>query len=458
MVTSLPRLVVAAPASGSGKTAVVTGLLAALRARGLAVSGHKVGPDYIDPGYHALAAGRPPRNLDPVLVGEERVGPLLLHGARGCELAVVEGVLGLFDGRGGTDTGSTAHVARLIGAPVLLVVDAAAASRSLAALVHGFATFDPGVRLAGLVLNRIGSAGHEEAVRAALAPLGIPVLGALPRTPEVAVSSRHLGLVPAPEQRGNAERAVARLGELVARHLDLDALLALARSAPPLAGAAWDPTVELRAAGGAAGGAAAGPPATVALAAGAAFTFSYTEHAELLAAAGLQVVPLDPLRAEELPAGVAGLVLGGGFPEVHAAELSANAPLCTAVADFAAAGGAVYAECAGLLYLAESLDGVPMCGVLPAQARMTDRLTLGYRDALGLGGLGAGLAVTGHEFHRTRVDPPAGRAPAWRIGGQPEGFVVGRVQASYLHVHWAGRPELAARFAAAVRTREGAVR
>ncbi|MEV1206612.1 cobyrinate a,c-diamide synthase, partial [Microbispora rosea] len=224
MVT-IPRLVVAAPASGAGKTTVATGLMAALTARGLAVSPHKAGPDYIDPGYHALATGRPGRNLDAFLTGEELIAPLFAHGARGTDIAVVEGVMGLFDGRGPTSEASTAHVARLLGAPVLLVVDASSQSASVAALVHGFATFDRSVRVAGVVLNRVGSARHEEILREALRPLGTPVVGALPRDAAVHVPSRHLGLVPAAERDAQARRAVAALGALVERHCDLDLVL-----------------------------------------------------------------------------------------------------------------------------------------------------------------------------------------------------------------------------------------
>jgi cobyrinic acid a,c-diamide synthase len=193
-VVNVPRLVVAAPASGHGKTTVATGLMAALAARGLAVSGHKAGPDYIDPGYHALATGRPPRNLDPVLCGAGTIAPLFTHGATGADIAIVEGVMGLFDGRGSTPEGSTAHIAQLLGAPVVLVVDASAQGRSVAALVFGFASFDPAVGLAGVILNRVGSARHEEILREALAGIGMPVLGALRRDDGVAAPSRHLGL------------------------------------------------------------------------------------------------------------------------------------------------------------------------------------------------------------------------------------------------------------------------
>lgn len=429
MVT-IPRLVVAAPASGAGKTTVATGLMAALTARGLAVSPHKAGPDYIDPGYHALATGRPGRNLDAFLAGEDLVAPLFAHGARGADIAVVEGVMGLFDGRGPTSEASTAHVARLLGAPVLLVVDASSQSASVAALVHGFATFDRSVRVAGVVLNRVGSARHEEILREALRPLGIAVVGALPRDAAVHVPSRHLGLVPAAERDAQARRAVAALGALVERHCDLDLVLRLASAAPPLAATPWS-------AADAVGTPVSGRP-VVAVAAGAAFTFSYAETAELLTAAGAEVAHVDPLRDEALPPGTRGLVIGGGFPEVHAADLAANAPLREQVARHAARGLPIAAECAGLLYLAASLDGAPMCGVLPVEARMTGKLTLGYREAV----RPDGTVVRAHEFHRTACFPPAGESPAYVLP-EREGFVHGGVHASYLHPHWAGAPRLA---------------
>ncbi|MGW5264806.1 cobyrinate a,c-diamide synthase [Microbispora sp. NPDC004025] len=424
------RLVVAAPASGTGKTTVATGLMAALTARGLAVSPHKVGPDYIDPGYHALATGRPGRNLDAFLAGEDLVAPLFAHGARGADVAIVEGVMGLFDGRGSSGQASTAHVARLLGAPVLLVVDASSQSASVAALVHGFATFDTSVRIAGVVLNRVGSARHEEILREALRPLGIPVAGVLPRDAAVHVPSRHLGLVPAAERDAQARRAVAALGALVERHCDLGLILRLASAAPPLSTTAWS-------AADAVGIPVPGRP-VVAVAAGAAFTFSYAETAELLSAAGAEVAYVDPLRDEALPPGTRALVIGGGFPEVHAADLAANAPLREQVARLAARGLPITAECAGLLYLAASLDGAPMCGVLPVEARMTERLTLGYREAV----RPDGTVVRAHEFHRTACSPPAGESPAYVLPRR-EGFVRGGVHASYLHPHWAGTPRLA---------------
>src|SRR6201996_2560621 len=501
-MVAVPRLVIAAPASGSGKTTVATGLMAALRASGLTVSGHKVGPDYIDPGYHLLATGRPARNLDPVLCGEARVAPLFAHGAAGADVAVIEGVMGMFDGAtapsgegaGDAGFGSTAHVARLLAAPVLLVVDASPRSRSVAAIATGFARFDPRTTVAGVILNRVGSHRHELLLRDALTDAGVPVYGAIRRTDQVSAPSRHLGLIPVAERSAAATEATARLGALVAESCDLPGLMALARSAPSLPGPAWDPAAEVAGAGPtpadpAAVGAvpARAPRPVVAVAGGPAFTFSYTEHTELLSAAGVDVVPFDPLRDESLPAGLAGLILGGGFPEMHASALSANQPLRQAVAAAAAGGVPVAAECAGLLYLARTLAGAPMCDVLPIEATMTPRLTLGYREPVAATDsilAREGMVVRAHEFHRTTTDPESAPSPAWLLAnplpppdsppsrsspsspGSPpspgpspsrsppvtaapparlEGHVTGNVHASYLHIHWAGYPALAAR-------------
>ncbi|MGX1884089.1 cobyrinate a,c-diamide synthase [Streptomyces sp. NPDC055287] len=437
------RLVVAAPSSGSGKTTVATGLMAAFAERGMRVSPHKVGPDYIDPGYHALATGRPGRNLDAYLCGTELIAPLFAHGAAGCDIAVVEGVMGMYDGASGQgELASTAQIAKLLRAPVVLVVDASSQSRSVAALVHGFASWDPEVRIGGVILNKVGSARHEELLREALDASGVPVLGALRRERQVRTPSRHLGLVPVAERRAEAVDAVAALAEQVRAGCDLEAVLALARSAPELGVAAWD----------AAGASAVSGRPVVAVASGAAFTFSYAEHSELLAAAGAEVVPFDPLRDESLPEGTRGLVIGGGFPEVYAPELSGNEPLRKAVAELARSGAPVAAECAGLLYLARSLDGQPMCGVLDAEARMSERLTLGYREAVAVSDsslAAVGTRLRGHEFHRTVIEPGAGTDPAWGMHlpeRRVEGFVQLGVHASYLHTHWAAEPGMAKRF------------
>jgi cobyrinic acid a,c-diamide synthase len=449
-VVATPRVVIAAPASGHGKTTIATGLLAAFAARGLTVAGFKVGPDYIDPGYHALAAGRPGRNLDPVLVGRGLIGPLFAHGAAGADLAVVEGVMGLYDGRTGAgDHGSTAEVAALLDAPVVLVVDAAAQGRSVAALVHGFRNFGS-VRIAGVILNRVGSFRHEDLLREALDEIGTPVLGALHRHDAVSAPSRHLGLVPAVERRAEAVAAVKALADVVAASVNLDAVLAVARSASSLAASPWSPIIETP---------VSGRP-VVAVAGGPAFSFGYPETVELLRGAGAEVALFDPLHDESLPEGTRGLVVGGGFPEVYAPQLSANSSLRAEVATLAASGAPIAAECAGLLWLCRSLDGAPMCAVLDADAAMTDKLTLGYRDAVAVTPswlAPEGARVTGHEFHRTAVTPvpsmmegPAGAArPAWAWReAPPEGFVQGGVHASYLHLHWAANPDFARRLVA----------
>jgi cobyrinic acid a,c-diamide synthase len=550
-VVSHPRLVIAGTRSGDGKTTVATGLMAALAARGLRVSAHKVGPDYIDPSYHAAATGRPGRNLDPWLTGDDLIAPLFLHGAgavgggghgaagggaggagrgggagagRGgrdagsgpADVSVIEGVMGLFDGvTGRGDLASTAHVARLLCAPVVLVVTATGAARSIAATVHGFATFDPATRIAGVVLNQVGSPRHESILREAIAPLGIPVLGALPAEATLHTPSRHLGLVPAAERAGQVSDWLPRLRELIARHLDLDHLLAIARAAPALTARPWsapdavaaaDTAVGALAGNGAArngasgngatgngasgngasgngasgngagrtgpvgigpagsgapcndagregaGGAGTRPP-RIAVAGGRAFTFGYAEHRELLEAAGAEVVEFDPMTAEKLPAGTDALVIGGGFPEVYVEDLAANAALRAEVTGRAASGMPIVAECAGLLWLGTSLDGREQCGVLPATARMTGRLTLGYRQAVALTDsplAAAGTAIRAHEFHRTVSDPAAGPAPAWQLAdGSRQGWATPRLLASYLHLHWAGLPAAAPRLVAA---------
>jgi cobyrinic acid a,c-diamide synthase len=452
-VVRIPRVVIAAPGSDHGKTSVVTGLLGALRQRGLAVSPHKVGPDYIDPGYHAVAAGRPGRNLDPWLVGEDQIVPMFVHGASTpapADIAIIEGVMGLFDGASSQgDFASTAHVARLLGAPIVLVVDAAGFSSSAAALLHGFATFDSRLGVGGVIFNKVGSAYHEQLLRDAAAAVGVPVLGAIRRLDRLTVPSRHLGLIPAAELGDAAAAAVGALTTVVADAVDLEAVLRLARTASALPDASSSPHDSERPL-------VPGPGPRIAVAGGAAFTFGYAEHPELLAAAGADVVTFDPLRDEKLPDDVHGLVIGGGFPEEHAADLSANARMRSMVTALARAGAPVIAECAGLLYLARSLDGLPMCGVIGVNAVMTGQLTLGYRDAVAATSspLGpAGTRAHGHEFHRTAVR--GGEANAWRWNARgtavTEGFVRGRVYASYLHTHWNGLPGAAATITAAAR-------
>ena len=446
-MASTPAVVIGAPSSGSGKTTVATGLIGALRRAGRRVAPFKVGPDFIDPGYHALAAGRPGRNLDAVLVGEDLIGPLYRHGSADADIAVIEGVMGLFDGRideqfSSPARGSTGQVAQLLDAPVVLVIDVRGQSQTIAAVLHGFSTFLRGVRIGGVILNRVGSPRHEQVLRQACEAVGIPVLGAVPRHDDLTVPSRHLGLVTATEHGSEALAAVAAMADLVAQHVDLAAVAALAASAAP--GDVWSPEQAI-------GEPVAGGP-VVAVAAGKAFTFGYTEHEELLRAAGAEVVAFDPLT-EALPQRTAALVLPGGFPEQYPEQLSANTALRQQIRELADRAP-VHAECGGLTYLMSDLDGHPMCGVLAGSATFTPRLTLGYRDAVAAGDSALyteGQRATGHEFHRTTVQFGEPVRPAWllgRAGDRPagDGAVQAGVHASYLHTHPAAQPHAIRRF------------
>lgn len=431
----LARVVIGAPASGQGKTTVATGLMAALSREpyGLDVAGFKVGPDYIDPGYHALATGRPGRNLDPWLQGEERIVPLLLHGAQHptpARIAIIEGAMGLFDGKAETEGfASTAHVVELTSSPVILTVDISHASRTIAATVAGVAAFEEGVKVEGIILNKAGSPRHAEEVRRALRRLGIPVLGVLPRDEAIHVPSRHLGLVPAAE-RDEALEALDALARRITDTVDLARVVKIAMTAPRLSVRPWDPAAEVH------------PPRSpadqpdrvaddraptrprIAVAGGRAFTFRYAETTELLEAAGCEPVEFDPLEDATLPPDTAGLYLGGGFPEVHAEGLSGNATMIASIRAAIADGTPTVGECAGLLYLCREVDGHPMVGAVDATAAMGPKLVLGYRDADG---------THGHEFHRTTTTPADPAMPP-------------NVHASYLHVHWAGAPQLAQEF------------
>ena len=473
-----PRLVVAGTHSGVGKTTVATGLLAALRQAGHRPAGAKVGPDFIDPGYHALACGRPPRNLDAWLCGPEVIPALAGRAADGADVLIVEGVMGLFDGSADGTLSSTADVARLIDAPVVLVVDAGAMSGSVAALVHGYATLDPRVRLGGVVLNQVGSPAHEVQLREALAPLGYPVLGALRRDDRLTWRDRHLGLVPVAERPAVVTEALDRLAAAVAEQIDLEAVLRLAGTAPPLPVGAvplpaapdfGDPATAAdggphatgggpKASGGgaaAAGGGAAGGRLRIAVAAGAAFTFTYTDTLDALVAGGAEPVPFDPLRDEALPDGIAGLIAGGGFPEVYAADLAANRPMLDDVRRQVGGGLPTWAECGGLLWLCRTLDGRAMAGVVPADAEMTGRLTLGYRTATvaAPSPVGApGAVLRGHEFHYSTITP-TGDALLFRsrFGERPDGFATPTLLATYLHHHPGGDPSAIAHFVATCR-------
>jgi cobyrinic acid a,c-diamide synthase len=432
------RLVVAGVSSGVGKTTVATGLMAALRSRGTTIASAKVGPDFIDPSYHALATGRPGRNLDSWICGEAVIPALAGRAAGGADILVVEGVMGLFDGAAdGKPEASTASVARLLAAPVVLVVDASAMSGSVAALVHGYATFDPTITVAGVILNCVGSPGHEALLREALEPLGIPVLGALPHDDSFRWRDRHLGLVPVVEDESRIRDSIATLANVVSAAVDLDAIVAVARSAPSWAVDA--PPTPNRVGS-----------ARVAVAAGAAFSFVYQDNLEALEAAGAELVPFDPRQDAALPKGISALYAGGGFPEVFLTELSENQPLLEDLRKKANNGLVMWAECGGLLWLGQSLDGHTLSGVLPSEGSMTTRLTLGYRTAefrenCPLGS--AGETLRGHEFHYSEVSPPGSALTLRsRAGESFGGFATPHLIASYLHLHLGNEPHRAERF------------
>lgn len=435
-MTELPRVVVAAPGSGAGKTTVTMALIAALRAAGERVQPFKVGPDYIDPSHLAAAAGRPAFNLDTFFLAAAQVRGLFAHAMRGATVGVVEGVMGMFDGRSGAGgAGSTADAAAALGAPVVLVVDAAGMAGSIAAVARGFADFDPRVRVGGVIANRVGSERHAELLREALEAAGLPLLGWLPNDPAVALPGRHLGLVLAGEA-APAPEALAR----AAQQIDAVAVLRLARGAGPLPAPA--PVFPGRQPG----------RIRLAWAEDAAFRFTYPETRELLERLGAEILPFSPLADTALPAADA-LYIGGGYPELHAEALAANRPMLEAVRGFR---GPVLAECGGYMYLAEALETegrrYPMAGLAPGVARMADRPVLGYRDVVALAAspvAEAGWRLRGHEFHYARLEP--GSRPAWRQadGTAVEGFTDGRVLASFIHLYLLARPRAAERFIAA---------
>lgn len=438
----IPRVVIAGTGSGVGKTTIATGIMAALARRGLRVAAFKVGPDFIDPSYHSVATGRPARNLDAFLCGAQLVPKLFANGSRAADIAVIEGVMGLFDGKAASgDFASTAHVAKLCRAPVVLVCDCARMARSVAAVVAGFCAFDPDLRIGGVILNRIASDWHEQIAREAVSELGVPIVGVVRSNRDLSAPERHLGLVPAAERRDQTRATVEQFARAAEASIDLEALQKTAHAAERFVAVPWRPQLER-----------AGSEAKVAVAAGPAFSFVYEENLELLRACGAEVIRFDPLH-EAAPEQARAIYLGGGFPEAYAAQLSHNAALRAQIRQFAQAGGAVIAECGGLLYLCRELDGAEMCGVIDADAQMTDRLKLGYRDAVAASEsvlFAGGESVRAHEFHYSQTQPAAGLAPAWVLANKTaEGFVHKGVVASFLHTHWAATPKLAHRLVAA---------
>jgi cobyrinic acid a,c-diamide synthase len=446
-----PRpIVVAGTASGTGKTTVAMGLMAALRRRGLRVQPFKVGPDYIDPLHHTAVAGRISRNLDSVLCAPRAVAALAARAAADADVAVVEGVLGLFDGRlGHADAGSTAEIARLLDAAVILVVDAARSARSTAAVALGFATFDPRLRIAGVILNRTGSTQHADAARQEVErATGVPVLGVIPRDNTLSLPERYLGLVP-PQERPHPPSWAERLEALVGAGVDVDRVLRLAANwKPPATDVSHDPFAL-----------PGQPPRTrIAVARDAAFTFHYQDALDLLAARGAELIPFSPLADETLP-DCGAVLLGGGFPERFAEVLAANTPMREAVAAAVRRGVATVAECGGSMYLGQAIvteDGGshPMCGVLPQSALLgRQRSALGYREVTAIRDsplLRAGEQAMGHEFHWSRPTPGfAETTAAYAVGGAVEGHASSHLLASYVHLHLCGVPAAAARLVAA---------
>lgn len=457
-----PRLIIAAPMSGSGKTTITTGLIAALRARGLRVAPFKVGPDYIDPTYHSLAAGCSARNLDGWMLPEEAVAQLFARAAQGADIALIEGVMGLFDGFSGKeDTGSTAQMARILNSPVLLVLDVSAMARSAAAIVQGVCSFDPRVNIAGVILNRVGSEKHAQMVREAIESCtGTPVLGYLQQDDVLTLPERHLGLIPAMEP-GRWREWLNTAREKITATVNLERILDLARSAPELPDLIEDPSVA----------AERKTLAIIAVSRDAAFSFFYEDNLDLLRSAGAEIVFFSPLEDRALPRDTQAVYFCGGFPEIYAADLAANIAMHEEIRSAFDAGMPIYAECGGLMYLTEEiLDAQnrahPMVGLLPGRSVMTRQLILGYRQIRVPADSWLWRAqetMRGHEFHySTWENHPMDVPPAYELlpnafqkESRYEGARVGSVIASYVHLHFLARPELAHRFVQAAQKHAG---
>lgn len=443
-----PALLIAGTHSGCGKTTVTLGVMAALARRGTTVAPFKCGPDFIDPSLHRMVTGRASRNLDVRMCGAEFVRRSFARHSltRGC--SVVEGVMGLFDG----GEGSAAVLAKTLNLPVILTIDVRSAAESVAAVAHGFATLDPELPLAGVICNRVGSDKHQAMVAEAIrAHCSAPIIGFLPRREAISIPSRHLGLHMG-EEHPLQGAGLDQLADLIATHLDLDLLLRIAGERRDVDDSA-DQALPL---------AAGGTPVRLGVARDAAFCFYYEDNLDLLREAGAELVFFSPLAEEALPPDLAGLYLGGGYPELHARRLSENAALREQIRAFAVAGRPVYAECGGFMYLCQSIrdhEGhiAPMVGLYPFQARMQTRLrSLGYRrptverDCLLAS---AGATLHGHEFHYSTIDDDgSGVNAAYRLeDGRPEGYIIDNTLAGYIHLHWGRTPEAAARFVQACR-------
>ncbi|MBA4603688.1 cobyrinate a,c-diamide synthase [Thermoactinomyces mirandus] len=449
-----PRIVIAGAGSGVGKTTVTLGLMAAFGKRGLEVQGFKAGPDYIDPGYHTAVTGRPSRNLDTWMLAPDTMREIFLRGSRGADISIIEGVMGLYDGKGPlSDRGSTAEIAIMLQSPVILVINIDSMARSAAAVVKGYQLLNPAVPIAGVIANRGGSEGHFRLVQAAIEQeCGIPVLGWIARDPSISIPERHLGLIPAIE-RGETNSLFARLAVLIEKGIDLDRLQSLASKAPRLEMpekqlfANYVPAKEV----------------TIAVARDAAFNFYYPENLELLAHGGARLQFFSPLRGEHVPEEADGLYIGGGFPEEFVRELSGNSGVKDSFRRKIGEGMPTCAECGGYMYLTEVIidregNTRPMAGVIPAVVRMKDGLSaLGYREVEAVTDnllLKRGEKARGHEFHySTLIWKTKNRTSAYetsgRSGKRREGYASENLLAGYTHLHFASNPAMAKRFISA---------
>jgi cobyrinic acid a,c-diamide synthase len=458
---STARVVIAGTSSGAGKTTVAAGLIGALRRRGLIVQPFKCGPDYIDPTYHTLAAGRPCRNLDAWMLQETELRETFDRACAGADIAVIEGVMGLFDGANWDDAqASTAHLAKLFQAPVILVLDIAGAARSAAIGVAGCQRLDPDLDLRGVILNFAGSERHAQGCATAiLSQTQVPTVGWLPRQADLGVPERHLGLVPGGEQP-QAQSLLERLAATAERQFDLPAIIALgSRTAAPVSPGRVAPMPAVHVA----------PAAPVlAVARDEAFSFYYPENLELLEEAGIRIEFFSPVAGEAPTQDVAGVYFGGGYPELHAQNLSQNRELWSGLRKLREREAPIYGECGGFMVLTEGLTDLsgafwPMAALIPGKTRMSERLVgLGYRYATALQSnllAAEGETLRGHEFHYSAwIDAPSTQQ-AWLTRSVqpgaavvPQGYVQGNLLASYLHVHFGQDPRIAQRFAALLRT------
>ncbi len=459
-------IAIAGERSGVGKTTVTLAILATLRRRQQAVQSFKVGPDYIDPMFHTYVTGRACRNLDPILTSDDYVRQCFDRHCQTAAYALIEGVMGLFDGASGTtDAGSTAQIAKLLNVPVVLILNCSSTSRSIAAIAHGYRTFDPQVQIAGVILNQVGSDRHLELLTAALLPLHLPILGVLRRQNDLSIPDRHLGLIPAGELT-SLDTTLDRLADVGETCFDWEKLLPLLASKSSLPDAQDNFSVHLT---------IPQSPAKIrlAIAKDAAFNFYYADNLDLLQALGAELLEWSPLHDEQLPPDIQGLYFGGGFPEVFAETLAANQPARAAVKNAIESGMPTYAECGGLMYLCDRIvdfndRSYPMVGIFPTTAIMGKRLTLGYRQLTALQDsllLKAGDRVWGHEFHRSTLTT-APTQPLFSLQGyesqlifSPEGWhrdwvkptLRDRVHAAYTHLHFGTIPDLPTRLIASCR-------